>query len=324
MLNNVSVSVCIVTYNQEKYIAECLESLVQQKTNFNFEIIIGEDCSTDNTRKIVEQYAKKYPNLIIPLFHKKNIGAVENIKQVYKKARGKYIAHMDGDDLALPEKLQIQFDILESSNSCDVCSHDMQRIDDKGYNLYRDWVYPEGEYDLLALYKHFPFFSHSSKMFRNKYREDFWDDLLSEPTIMDVDIHVENLRNSNIWHIGKTLGKYREGVGVSFQFKKNLSSMTKGMDRAFNRGYSMFFYDKDKLDIFKKYYALFLLKLAYLNAVHLQDLDLFKECIEKSISTKNIGVIQYIFFIFLVFPRLSFFILPCIYKVRQIFGLKGM
>ena len=87
-MNNtdIQVSVCVVTYNQENYIAECLESLVSQQTEFKFEIIVGEDCSTDRTREIVQKYIEKYPDLIVPLFYKKNVGAVENIKQVYKLA----------------------------------------------------------------------------------------------------------------------------------------------------------------------------------------------------------------------------------------------
>lgn len=103
MESDIQVSVCVVTYNQENYLVECLESLVKQQTNFKFEIIIGEDCSTDNTRTIVQSYAEKYPNLIIPLFHEKNIGPFDNIKEVYRKAQGKYIAHMDGDDFAFQE-----------------------------------------------------------------------------------------------------------------------------------------------------------------------------------------------------------------------------
>ena len=79
--NDIQVSVCVVTYNQENYIAECLESLVNQVTNFRYEIIVGEDYSTDGTRAIVQRYVEKYPNLIVPLFYKNNIGAVENIKK---------------------------------------------------------------------------------------------------------------------------------------------------------------------------------------------------------------------------------------------------
>ncbi|NUE94748.1 glycosyltransferase, partial [Acinetobacter seifertii] len=82
-INEIKVSICVVTYNQEKYLAECLEKLVHQQTNFSFEIIIGEDCSTDNTRAIVQEYYEKYPDLIIPILYKENVGAIENILQVY-------------------------------------------------------------------------------------------------------------------------------------------------------------------------------------------------------------------------------------------------
>jgi len=70
---DIQVSVCVVTYNQEKYIAQCLDSLISQKTNFNFEIIVGEDCSTDSTRAIVQKYVDQYPDLVIPLFYEKNV-----------------------------------------------------------------------------------------------------------------------------------------------------------------------------------------------------------------------------------------------------------
>ena len=122
-IDDIKVSVCVVTYNQEKYIAECLDSLVSQETDFKFEIIVGEDCSTDGTRAIVQQYVDKYPDLIKPIFHDQNVGAVENIKQVYLAAKGKYIAHLDGDDMALPTKLQKQFDTLEANPDCAICVH---------------------------------------------------------------------------------------------------------------------------------------------------------------------------------------------------------
>ena len=133
--NDIQVSVCVVTYNQENYIAECLESLVNQVTNFRYEIIVGEDCSTDGTRAIVQRYVEKYPDLIVPLFYKENLGPVENLKQVYKKAKGKYIAHMDGDDVALPNKLQKQYNILEYYTECNVCSHDAFRVNVNGESL---------------------------------------------------------------------------------------------------------------------------------------------------------------------------------------------
>lgn len=65
------VSVCIITYNQEKYIAQAIESVLAQQCNFKYELIIGEDCSKDRTREIVRQYAEKYPDIIVPLLPEK-------------------------------------------------------------------------------------------------------------------------------------------------------------------------------------------------------------------------------------------------------------
>ena len=166
------VSVVFITYNHEKYVRKALLSVLQQKTDFPFEVIVGEDCSTDGTRAIVQQYVEQYPDLIFPLFYEENVGAVENVKRVYKAAKGKYIAHMDGDDLALPNKLQRQFDILESYEDCNICSHDVQ-CSDINNSKRNNWSYPEQRYNLLDLYKKMPFFAHSSKMFRNKYSSLF-------------------------------------------------------------------------------------------------------------------------------------------------------
>ena len=68
------VSVCVVTYNQEKYIRKCLQSIIDQKADFDFEIIIADDCSTDNTPTIIQEFYAKYPEIVKPIFREKNIG----------------------------------------------------------------------------------------------------------------------------------------------------------------------------------------------------------------------------------------------------------
>lgn len=310
--NDIKVSVCIITYNQERYIAECLESVINQNTDFMFEIIVGEDCSTDNTRLIVQKYVNQYPDLIIPLFYKNNVGAVENLKQVYQKARGKYIAHMDGDDLALPNKLQIQFDILENNPTCNVCSHDVVRISSNGKDLKNNWTYPENIYDLYALYHKLPFFAHSSKMFKNKYDEIFWDNLLNEKYILDIDIHVENLLDGDIFHIGKTLGAYRVGSGISFEAKVN-DAFPLGAKRLFEKALIIFKDDDVKLAKINSLYAHALLQCAYNYAIFNKDKYLFKEYVNLSINQKLIGVTQVFFKLATYMPNL-FFIL---FKLRS-------
>ena len=108
------VSVAITTYNQEDYIAQTLDSILSQETTFDFEIVIGEDLSTDNTLKIVQEYQKKHPKIIRLLKTDKNYGIELNLLRVIKNCKAKYIAICDGDDYWIDiKKLQKQVDFLE-------------------------------------------------------------------------------------------------------------------------------------------------------------------------------------------------------------------
>jgi len=120
------VSVCVITYNQEKYIRQCLQSIVDQETDFYFEVIVGDDCSTDGTRAIVQEFVERYPGVVKPIFQEKNIGGgVHNYLTVHKATRGEYIAHVDGDDYCLPGKLQAQADLLDDDPDCNLVWHRM-------------------------------------------------------------------------------------------------------------------------------------------------------------------------------------------------------
>lgn len=127
------VSVCMCTYNHENYLSEAIESILLQKTGFLIELLIGEDCSTDNTRKIVEKYVSAYPDLIIPVFPPKNVGSTRNLLSLIEKARGKYIAICDGDDYWTdPLKLQKETDFLEQNDEYGmVCSIAAMYIQDE-------------------------------------------------------------------------------------------------------------------------------------------------------------------------------------------------
>ena len=115
-MNKPLVSVGIFTYNQEKYIAQTIESVLIQKCNFDYEILIGEDCSTDGTLKICKEYADKYPDKIKLFAREKNLGLIKNYFDILEKCQGKYIAQCAGDDYWIDEyKLQKQFDFLESN-----------------------------------------------------------------------------------------------------------------------------------------------------------------------------------------------------------------
>jgi len=112
---NPKLSVILITYNHEPYIRECLDGIFMQETDFDFEIVVGEDCSTDNTREILKEYDRKYPGRMKLLFREKNLGRVTlNVYQTSMEARGEYLAYIEGDDFWTdPKKLQKQVSFLE-------------------------------------------------------------------------------------------------------------------------------------------------------------------------------------------------------------------
>jgi len=121
---SILVSINCVTYNQENYIADAIESFLAQKTNFEFEILIGEDCSTDNTREIVEKYVRDYPDKVKLITSDHNVGFKKNTERIFNHSEGKYIALCDGDDYWIdPFKLQKQVDYLEQHADCTMCFH---------------------------------------------------------------------------------------------------------------------------------------------------------------------------------------------------------
>lgn len=126
------VHVWMVTYNHERFIGKAIESVLKQKTDFKYKLIIGEDCSTDNTRKIVEFYAASHPNIIEANFNEKNIGVAKNSIKIYKKCTAKYVALLEGDDYWIDNsKLQRQVDYLETHPRLSMCFTDSYVIDEK-------------------------------------------------------------------------------------------------------------------------------------------------------------------------------------------------
>ncbi len=110
------VSAKMVTYNHAPYIAQAIEGVLQQEVDFSYELVIGEDCSTDGTREIVCEYQKKYPDIIRVITSEQNVGARKNSCRIEKACRGKYIAYCEGDDYwHNPYKLQRQTDFLENN-----------------------------------------------------------------------------------------------------------------------------------------------------------------------------------------------------------------
>ena len=116
--NEISVSVLCVTYNHESYISRAMDSFLAQEVDFTYEIIIADDCSTDNTLNILRSYEAKFPEIIKVISTNKNLGPLENGKRVLNAGKGKYFSMCDGDDFFInTKKLQICYDFMESNDS---------------------------------------------------------------------------------------------------------------------------------------------------------------------------------------------------------------
>jgi glycosyltransferase involved in cell wall biosynthesis len=216
------VSVCIITYNQEKYIRECLQSVVDQKTNFDYEVLVADDCSTDGTKRIIREFAESYPKMIKPIFHSTNIGVSNNFIFVHKAATGEYIAHLDGDDYWLPGKLQIQKEFLDKTADCNVVFTRMIRLDRKGnFNLDKVEInkLPYNGFTRADIFALGTVGAHSSKMYRAKCRRGNYPHF----TILDIFEHIAHIGDGRAYIVGdRPYLVYREHAGM-LRFQSEIS-----------------------------------------------------------------------------------------------------
>lgn len=136
------VSVLVITYNQAQFVSQALESILEQETTFPFEVLVGDDCSTDGTGDRVAQFAADER---VQIYHRsQNLGATKNLYDLQMRARGKYLAYLEGDDYwSDPHKLQMQVDFLEEHSEFIGCSHHCKIVDEKDalYKRQRlNWV----------------------------------------------------------------------------------------------------------------------------------------------------------------------------------------
>ncbi len=134
-MSDIKVSITSLAYNQEKYVAKAIESFLAQKTTFDFEILINDDCSTDGTTEIIREYERKYPGKVIGVYHDENQYS-KGIKPgvaLRRMAKGEYIAFCECDDFMTDEyKLQKQFDYMEAHPECSICTHAVTTVDSYG------------------------------------------------------------------------------------------------------------------------------------------------------------------------------------------------
>jgi glycosyltransferase involved in cell wall biosynthesis len=121
-VNDPLLSVCLITYNHASFIRQAIDSVLAQKVDFRYELIIADDYSQDETRNIILEYKEKYPDIIRLIFQTSNVGPAKNWFDLLRAPRGKYIAYFEGDDYWTdPYKLQQQVDFLEANDDFSMC-----------------------------------------------------------------------------------------------------------------------------------------------------------------------------------------------------------
>ncbi|MBC8156391.1 MAG: glycosyltransferase [Bacteroidetes bacterium] len=247
----IKVSVSIATYNQAQFIGEAIQSVLDQETNFAYEIIVGDDCSTDDTQRVILDYQARYPDKVRPLLHEKNLGGAGkyNALSTFAVSQGQYIATMDGDDYWIsPHKLQKQVDFLESHPACSTCFHNAQIIwedgsyapelvngpDQKEISTLDDLV---GETEIW-------FMATSSVMFRNGLLTDY-PDWYHQSKSGDIPRYILLAKLGAIGYLPDVMSVYRKNRGgVSFtdsevdaDFLFNRIGMYNGINRELDYKY---------------------------------------------------------------------------------------
>ena len=129
MTSRPKLSVHIVTFNHARFIGQALDSVLMQRASFDYEIVVGDDCSTDGTIEIIKDYQRRWPHKIKPLYREKNVGPGRNAVEILERCSGEYIACVEGDDYWTdPDKIRLQVEYLEHNPGCAIVHHTVEHI----------------------------------------------------------------------------------------------------------------------------------------------------------------------------------------------------
>ena len=222
------VSVWMSAYNHGKYISRCLDSVLMQKTNFAFEVVIGEDCSQDNTRDIIIEYANKYPEIIKPFLPEKNIGMMQMDVATFPLCKGQYLALLNGDDEWTDEnKLQIQTDLLDSDKAISMCYHQSKVIDEiTGQEWDTEFTGEGNELSVEKLFLGFNPIMTASVMCRNIGALPEW---YEELPYGDMPLYLILSEMGKISYIDKVMCRYRIHAAGNWQGDSLKSNLLKDL-----------------------------------------------------------------------------------------------
>ncbi|SHI59369.1 glycosyltransferase [Algibacter luteus] len=228
-MSKVTVSIFMLTYNQEQYIAQAIDSVLMQKTNFNFQLVIGEDCSTDTTRNICETYADSHPEKVklLPALDK-NIGLINNYIRTLKACDGKYIAICDGDDYWIDDlKLQKQVDFLESNSDCAIVGTNFKRLYSNGELEIIEKERTKASYNFDDLIFE-NMITSVTVMFKNLQKNESIPEWITKFPYGDWPTYLWTIKNKgNIRFLSDVTAVYRTDIGISAGIRKQHSVTAK-------------------------------------------------------------------------------------------------
>jgi len=223
-MSEICVSIFMLTYNQEDFIAQAIEGVLMQKADFSIQLVIGEDCSTDNTRNIVLDYAKNYPDKIKLILSETNIGLIANYVKTYAQCAGKYVAICDGDDYWIdPLKLQKQVDILEKNSDYSIVYTNNKNLIPSGDMLFSDKKdnLTTTTFDQLVFENYIP---SVTALFRNKTLTEEMSKWIQQLPYGDWPTYLwVTVGGDKIYFMNEVTAVYRKNFGTSTALRQERS-----------------------------------------------------------------------------------------------------
>jgi glycosyltransferase involved in cell wall biosynthesis len=244
----VKVSVIVHTYNHEKFIRQTLDSILCQEVSFQYEVIVGDDASPDSTPQIIQEYQSRFPDIIKPLLHPKNLGGYgkNNTLATLAVCEGQYIAAMDGDDYwTNPLKLQKQVDFLDDNPDFVACFHNALIHYEDG-SAPDSFVNDENQREVTTIEDlvgedEVWYMATSAVMFRNGIMKEYpqW---FHESKSGDIPRYILLGKHGKFYYLNEVMSVYRKNNGgMSFtdgkqdaDFLYNRIGMYKGIDAELN------------------------------------------------------------------------------------------
>ena len=209
------VSVVLLTYNHERYLAQAIESVLGQRTEFGVEVLLTEDCSTDRTREIALDYAARHPGRVRTFLSERNLNTNEVTARAVRAARGEFVAFLDGDDFWIsPDKLRLQVDFLRSHPAYSMCFHAVDVLREPGIEPGDSRRPPVGfpgrlELEDLLEYNHVP---GCSPLIR-RAALDALPEWFTDAEFGDWPLYLLAARHGSVGYLDESLGVYRLHLG---------------------------------------------------------------------------------------------------------------